>query len=142
MLNELFHSVFNEVQKENFFISTNDILIPIPKLANFRVLKPKLHERMSTFYIPESRGLNGLPPAFYQNNSRYNSSSSNNFLKTKRLRKTPDRWKDAAVSPMYRKDSRQNFENYRPVSILDTDNKLFYQFDFFIKISTNISTIF
>ena len=49
------------------------------------------------------------------------------FKQIKRLRKIPNSWKIAAVTPIYKKDDRRKVENYRPVSLLDIDSKVFEQ---------------
>ena len=47
------------------------------------------------------------------------------FKNIKRLRKMPSSWKTAAVSPIYKKDDRKLVENYRGISLLDIDEKIF-----------------
>ena len=46
------------------------------------------------------------------------------FKNIKRVRKIPDKWKIAAVSPIYKKGDKQLMENYRPVSLLNIMSKL------------------
>ena len=43
----------------------------------------------------------------------------------KRNRKLPKAWKIAAVSPIHKKGERKLVENYRPVSLLNIENKIF-----------------
>ena len=42
----------------------------------------------------------------------------------KRLRKIPDSWKVAAITPIFKKGDRRRVENYRLVSLLNIDSKI------------------
>ena len=74
----------------------------------------------------KSRGRNGLHPAFFQKTSREISKILNKLFKNiKRLRKIPDGWKTAAATPIHKKGDRCNVGNYRSVSLLDIESKIF-----------------
>ena len=47
------------------------------------------------------------------------------FRNRKRLRKIPEQWKIASVTPIHKKGDRRLFTNYRPVSLLNIDSKIF-----------------
>ena len=61
------------------------------------------------------------------------------FKNITRVRKIPDKWKNAAVSPIYKKGDKRLMENYRPVSLLNIMRKLLEKcmypalYDHFIK---------
>ena len=47
------------------------------------------------------------------------------FKNIKRIRKLPLFWKTAAVVPVYKKDNPKLVENYRPLSLLCIESKIF-----------------
>ena len=47
------------------------------------------------------------------------------FMNVKRLRTHPRCWKDATIVPVYKKGDKQLVTNYRPVSLLNIDSKVF-----------------
>ena len=47
------------------------------------------------------------------------------FKNIKRLRKIPEQWKIASVTPIYKKGDRSLVTNCRPVSLLNIDSKIF-----------------
>ena len=47
------------------------------------------------------------------------------FKNIKRLRKLPDHWKIASVTPIYKKGEKRLVTKYRPVSLLNVDSKNF-----------------
>ena len=121
MLNDFFHSVFNP--KESF--SIRDIQFGNPLLTNFDISKKTVSEILSTLDVTKSRGPNGLPPSFFQKTNRNICKPMNKILRNvKRLRKIPDSWKTAAVTPVHKKGDRKLVNNYRPVSLLNIDSKV------------------
>ena len=93
--------------------------------------------------ITKSRGSDGLPPIFFQRTAREMTSILHCVLKKiKRVRKIPDKWKVAAVSPIYKKSDKRLMKNYRPVSLLNIMlellEKCMYRalYDHFIKFLT------
>ena len=47
------------------------------------------------------------------------------FKNIKRLKKIPDQWKIASITPIYKNGDRRLVTNYRPVSQLNIDSKIF-----------------
>ena len=47
------------------------------------------------------------------------------FKNIKRLRKIPDQWRIGSVTPIYKKGDRRLVTNYRSVSLLNIDSKIF-----------------
>ena len=47
------------------------------------------------------------------------------FKNVKRVPKIPERWRVAAISPIYNKGDRKCVNNYRPVSLLDIEIIIF-----------------
>ena len=76
--------------------------------------------------VTKFRGPNGLPPVFFQKTSREISKVLSILFKNiKRLGKVPDCWNTAAVMPIHKKEDRRIVGNYRPVSLLSIESKIF-----------------
>ena len=104
-LKEFFQSVFTP--KQNFSIT--DIKSENPILTNFFISKRAIQKIVDQIDVTKSCGPNGLPPAFFQMTSREIRKNLNILLKNiKGLRKTPESWKMAAVTPIHKKGDRTN----------------------------------
>ena len=120
-LNEYFHSVFSP--KSSFNLS--DMKCENTILSNFSISKTYLNQIITEHDITKSRGPDGLPPIFFQRMAREMTTILHSVFKNiKRVRKIPDKWKVAAVSPIYKKGEKRLLENYRPVSLLNIICKL------------------
>ena len=112
-------------------------------LRNFSISKTYLNQIITELDITKSRGLDGLPPIFFQRTAREMTTILHCVFKNmKRVGKIPDKWKVAAVSPIYKKGDKRLMENYRPVSLLNIMSKLLEKcmypalYDHFIKFIT------
>ena len=122
MLNEFIQSVFTPKQK----FSITDIKSENPILTNFLISKRTVQKIVDQIDVTKSRGPNGLPPVFFQKTSAEISKILNKLFKNiKKIRKIPDSWKTAAVTPIHKKGHRRIVGNYRPVSLLNIESKLF-----------------
>ena len=109
MFNTFFHSVFSAKENYNFL----DIKCESPTLTNFSD-------------TTKTRGPNGLSPGFYQRCGKQMSKTFNKLFKNiKRIRKKPTSWKTAAVTPIHKENDPKDVENYRPISLLNIDSKVF-----------------
>ena len=121
MLNQFFHSVFSP--KTNF--SLKDFKVQKPSLTNFDVSKNTIRNIMDDIDATKFRGPNGIPPVFYVKTSKNLCNIMHSVLRNiKRLRKIPDSWKVAAITPIFKKGDRRKVEYYRPVSLLNIDSKI------------------
>ena len=117
-LNEYFHSVFSP--KSSFNLSDMKCENTILSIS-----KTYLNQIITELDITKSRGPDGLPPIFFRRTSRELTTILHCVFKNiKRVKKKPDKWKVAALSPTYRKVDKQLMENYRPVSLLNIMSKL------------------
>ena len=100
MLNEFFQSVFSPKRK----FSIIDTKSENPILTNLDISKRTIQKLVDQIDVTKSRGPNGLPPAISQKTSRETSKILNIlFKKIKILRKIPDSWESAAVTPIHEK---------------------------------------
>ena len=122
MLNEIFQSVFTLKQK----FSITDVKSENPILSNFFLSKRTIQKIVDRIDVIKSRGPNGVPPAFFQKTFREISKNFKTLFKNiERLRKIPDSWKTAAVTPAHQKEDKRIVGNYRPVSLLNIESKIF-----------------
>ena len=123
---ELFNEFFNSVFAPKTHFSKSELNYQTSSLSNFSISVKTISNFISDLDISKSRGPNGKPPVIYKYTNREMSKTLNVLFKNiKRLRKMPSSWKTAAVSPIYKKDDRKLVENYRGISLLDIDEKIF-----------------
>ena len=97
MLNQFFHSVFSP--KTNF--SLKDFKVQKPSLTNFDISKTTIRNIMDDIDITKFRGPSRIPPVFYVKTSKNLCNVMHSVLRNiKRLRKIPDSWKVAAITPI------------------------------------------
>ena len=122
MFNTFFHSVFSAKENYNFL----DIKWESPTLTNFCVSNKTISSILANIDTTKTRGPNGLPPVFHQRCDKQMSNILNKLFKNiKRIRKMPTSWKTAAVTPIHKKNDPKDVENYRPISLLNIDSKIF-----------------
>ena len=99
-LNEYFHSVF--LPRSSFNLS--DMKCENTILSTFSISKTYLNQIINELDITKLRGPGGLQPIFFQRTvSEMTTFLHCVFKNIKRVKKIPDKWKVAAVSPIYRK---------------------------------------
>ena len=122
MLNQYFHSVFSP-RKDFCF---KDVNPQHSTISNFSICKTKIFEILATLDVTKTRGPYGLPPLFFRKTASEMCKTLNTMFKAvKRNRNLPKAWKIAAVSPIHKKSERKLVENYRPVSLLNIESKIF-----------------
>ena len=96
-------------------------------LTNFDVSRSKIRSNLTDPEIAKSRGPKKFPPVLFKETAANEMSSTLNklFKNVKRLRALPRCWKDATIVPVYKKGNKQLVKNYRPVSLLNIDSKVF-----------------
>ena len=59
----------------------------------------------------ESRGPNGIPPVFYVKTRKNLCIIMHSVIRNlKRLRKIPDSWKVGAITPIFKKEKKENLK--------------------------------
>ena len=120
MLNEFFHSMFSPKT-----INSKDFKVQKPSPTNFDFSNSTIRNTIDDIDVTKSRGPNGIPPGFYVKTSKNHCNIMHSVLRNiKRLRKIPNSWKVAAVTPIFEKGERRKVENYRPVSLLNIDSRI------------------
>ena len=119
---EFFHSVYTP----KIPYTLQDIRNKRSVLTNFDVSRSKIRRNLTDLDITKSRGLNIFPPVLFQKTAVEMSTTPNKLFKNvKKLRTLPRCWKDATIVPVYKKGDKQLVMNYRPVSLLNIDGKVF-----------------
>ena len=70
-------------------------------------------------------GPNNIPIIYQATNMVMTNIMNTIFKNINRLRELPKSWKEALVVPIYKKEDETLVSNYRPVSLLDIDLKVF-----------------
>ena len=97
-----------------------------PTLTNFCISKQKVNRIQSELDITKTRGPNGYPLSSTKKTAKPMTDVLYLVFKNiKRLRKIPDQWKIASVTPIYEKGDRRPVTYYRPFSLLNIDCKTF-----------------
>ena len=73
----------------------------------------------STLDVTKSRGPDGLPPCLFKNTPGLNKSLSQFFYKIKQMQCFPIKWKEGAVHPSFKKETKLQIQNYRPITLLN-----------------------
>ena len=91
-------------------------------LTTFQNQKSKNFFRVDT---TKSRGPDELPPVLFRNTSKLSKSISQVFYKIQQTDTFPDEWKIGKVSPLFKKGSKTDITNYRPITLLNIVSKVF-----------------
>ena len=97
-----------------------------PKFENIEFTRQEISNICSQLPVNKSKGPDNLPPILFREVSDHISASLFQiFKKVFQTSTFPSVWKEAIVSPIYKKGSKLNAENYRPVSLLSIPSKIF-----------------
>ena len=94
--------------------------------AGFFASTQEISNICSELPVNKSKLPDNLPPILFREVSEHISASLFQiFKKVFQTSSFPSVWKEAIVSPIYKKGSKRNAENYRPVSLLSMPSKIF-----------------
>ena len=123
----LFNRYFSSVFQPKATFSTEDL--PFGKLVKLSEVEFSLNDiQILLAKVPDSSiaACDGVPPTIL--NKAADTLSTLLYLVFSyvvRTQKWPDTWKCAFVTPVFKKGSRANVENYRPISILPRISLIF-----------------
>ena len=94
-----------------------------------KIIEKEIKTAIRESHNGKSPGWDGLPAEFYktllEKEPRVLSILArvfNNILETKEM---PARWKDGLLTIMFKKGDPEDIKNYRPLTLMNTDYKLF-----------------
>ena len=122
---ELFSRYFASI----FITSRCRTILPrtalVDMIDDFDISESTIVEICQKLVIKKATGPDGIPSIFYKKSaSTIAKSLSQLFYKIKQTSTFPETWKQSHVTPVYKKGSRSDIENYRPVSILTIASKI------------------
>jgi hypothetical protein len=93
---------------------------------NFDFTSDSVFYELTNLDCNKGAGPDGLPPFFYRNCCTSLTDPLWRIFKySLNSGVFPNCWKSALVTPVFKSGSKQNFENYRPISILSVPAKIF-----------------
>ena len=108
------------------------------RLERILVLEQDVYDQLSTIDVTKSYGADEISPRFLKEGREYLSRPlCRMFNLSLQFCKFPSLWKKANIIPLHKKDDRDICGNYRPVSLLSANSKVFerivfkYVFNFF-----------
>ena len=115
-LNEFFSDTFTEEDTSNIpSFHTEDIRKPLEEL---KIAEEKVKERLESLNPHKSPGQDGLHPRVLKELSNEISKPLAIIMQKSLDEHTlPQNWKDAHVSPIFKKGSKSSMTNYRPISL-------------------------
>ena len=116
-LNEFFSDAFTEEDTSNVpSFHTEDIRKPLEEL---KIIEEKVNERLESLNPHKSPGPDGLHPRVLKELSNEISKPLAIIIQKSLDEHTlPQSWKDAHVSPIFKKGSKSSMTNYRPISLI------------------------
>ena len=120
LFNDFFKSTFssNELQTK----PVNET--PLAILVDYDVSIDATAKVTSSLDVIKSRGPDGLPPCLFKNTPGLNKSLSQLFYKIKQTQCFPIKWKEGAVHPSFKKGTKLQVQNYRPITLLNIASKV------------------
>ena len=119
LFNQYFSSIWPSLSTET------NVHIPSGGSVRLHFDKEDIHKHLSALKLRKSKGSDSLPPQFYKNSLPDIIPSLLNLYKNIVRTKTfPRIWKHANVIPVFKKDSKTDVQNYRPISLLNIGSKV------------------
>ena len=121
---DFFASTYSTSSKFEELSTLSDVFIP--RFETIEFTRQEISTICSQLLLNKSKGPDQLPPVLFREASEQLSMSLYQiFKKALQTSVFPSTWKEAIVSPVYKKGSKLNVENYRPVSLLCVPSKIF-----------------
>jgi hypothetical protein len=127
LLNNYFTTVFTHENVSNIpepdVIFTRSIISE--GLGKIIINEEVVYSKLVNLNANKSPGVDGLHPKFlYELRDELVKPLSKLFVMSLELGKIPQDWKDANITPLFKKGSKSKAENYRPISLTSVVGKL------------------
>ena len=123
--NDFFLSVCSIMENEPD-LPLEDRVLSEGTLSSIDITLDDVLDQLSVLDTTKSYGPDGLSPRFLKEGGKAIAEVLKSLFKISLQNKMfPSLWKQANITPIHKKESKNNVNNYRPVSILSTVAKLF-----------------
>ena len=124
LFNSYFSSAFQPKSDRNCF-ELSDAFESVMQISEIQIETNEVHECLRTLNTTKACGPDEIPARILKECALEISPSLCSLFNTSlKAGKVPDEWKKSNITPVHKKDSRENVSNYRPISLLSIISKV------------------
>ena len=124
----LFNSYFSagfQPKSDRTCFEFSDASETVMQISEIQLETNEVYECLRTLHTTKACGPDEIPARILKECASEISPSLRSLFNTSlKVGKVPDEWKKSNVTPVHKKDSRENVSNYRPISLLSIISKV------------------